>query len=91
MTTIGLLQSGEMVARVAAARAGGSRVLWPQPALPKRSENADTAEGVRLVSVTSAPITGPMVWRGEDLTRSTDGIRAIPAIEVEELDAALCA
>ena len=42
------------------------------------------------MSVTSAqPITGPMVWRGEDLTLSTDWIRAITAAEVEELDAAL--
>ncbi len=30
-----------------------------------------------------------MVWRGEDLTRSTDWIRAITAAEVEELDGAL--
>ena len=32
------------------------------------------------------PITGPMVWRGEDLTRSTDWIRAITSTDVEELD-----
>jgi hypothetical protein len=42
------------------------------------------------VSATIAqPITGPMVWRGEDLTRSTNWIRAITAAEVEELDGAL--
>ncbi len=42
------------------------------------------------MSVTTAqPITGPMVWRGEDLTRSTDWIRAITATEIEELDGAL--
>jgi hypothetical protein len=42
------------------------------------------------VSATIAqPITGPMVWRGEDLTRSTDWIRAITSTEVEELDGAL--
>jgi hypothetical protein len=35
------------------------------------------------VSVTSAqPLTGPTVWRGEDLTRSTDWIRAITTTEV---------
>ena len=42
------------------------------------------------MSVTTAqPITGPMVWCGEDLTRSTDWIRAITATEIEELDGAL--
>jgi hypothetical protein len=35
------------------------------------------------------PITGPMVWRGEDLARSTDWIRTLGPAEVDELDAAL--
>ena len=35
------------------------------------------------------PITGPMVWRGEDLARATDWIHTITAAEVEELDGAL--
>ena len=40
------------------------------------------------MSVTRAqPLTGPTVWRGEDLTRSTDWIRAITTTEVEEMDA----
>jgi hypothetical protein len=39
------------------------------------------------VSVTSAqPLTGSMVWRGEDLARSTDWIRAITATEVDTMD-----
>src|SRR5262245_51799482 len=42
------------------------------------------------MSVTSAlPIAGPMVWRGEDLARSTDWIRALTQAEVDELDGAL--
>ncbi len=42
------------------------------------------------MSVTSArAIAGPMVWRGEDLARSTDWIRAVTPGEVDELDAAL--
>jgi len=35
------------------------------------------------------PITGPMVWTGEDLRHSTEWIRAITPAEVDELDAAL--
>jgi hypothetical protein len=35
------------------------------------------------------PITGPMVWRGEDLARSPDWIRTLVPAEVDELDAAL--
>jgi hypothetical protein len=35
------------------------------------------------------PITGPMVWTGEDLRRSTDWIRALAPAEIDELDAAL--
>ena len=42
------------------------------------------------MSVTSAqPIAGPMVWRGADLTHSTDWIHAVTAAEVHEMDAAL--
>jgi hypothetical protein len=42
------------------------------------------------VSVTTArPLTGRLVWRGEDLARSTDWIRAITPAEQDELDAAL--
>jgi Taurine catabolism dioxygenase TauD, TfdA family len=36
-----------------------------------------------------AALAGPMVWRGEDLARSTGWIRAVTPAEVEELDAAL--
>jgi Taurine catabolism dioxygenase TauD, TfdA family len=36
-----------------------------------------------------APLDGPMVWRGEDLARSTEWIRALTPAEVDELDAAL--
>jgi hypothetical protein len=40
--------------------------------------------------VTSArPITGRAVWRGEDLARDTDWVRAIAPTEQAELDAAL--
>jgi hypothetical protein len=35
------------------------------------------------------PLTGPMVWTGEDLRHSTDWIRPLTAAEVDELDAAL--
>jgi hypothetical protein len=35
------------------------------------------------------PIAGPMVWRGDDLARSTDWIRTLGVAEVDELDAAL--
>jgi hypothetical protein len=35
------------------------------------------------------PITGPTVWRGEDLARSTDWIRPFGAAAVAEIDAAL--
>jgi Taurine catabolism dioxygenase TauD, TfdA family len=35
------------------------------------------------------PIAGPMVWRGEDLARSTDWIRTLTETEIDELDAAL--
>jgi hypothetical protein len=35
------------------------------------------------------PLTGPMVWTGEDLRHSTDWIRPLAAAEVDELDAAL--
>jgi hypothetical protein len=35
------------------------------------------------------PIAGPMVWRGEDLARSTDWIRTLTAAEIDELDGAL--
>jgi Taurine catabolism dioxygenase TauD, TfdA family len=35
------------------------------------------------------PIAGPMVWRGDDLARSTDWIRTLTAAELDELDAAL--
>jgi hypothetical protein len=38
---------------------------------------------------TAPPITGPEVWRGEDLDRSTDWIHPITPAEVDELDAAL--
>jgi hypothetical protein len=42
------------------------------------------------VSTTIAqPLTGPMVWRGEDLVRSAGWIRPIAPAEVDELDAAL--
>jgi len=42
------------------------------------------------MSVTTAePLAGPMVWRGEDLARSTDWIRAVTPAEVDELDGAL--
>ncbi len=42
------------------------------------------------MSVTGArPLAGPMVWRGEDLARSTDWIRAVTTAEVDELDGAL--
>jgi hypothetical protein len=41
------------------------------------------------VSASAAPLTGPMVWRGEDLARASDWIRAITPAEVDELDAAL--
>jgi hypothetical protein len=34
-------------------------------------------------------ITGPEVWRGEDLARSADWIRALTPAETDELDAAL--
>ena len=37
----------------------------------------------------AAPLTGPMVWRGEDLARSTEWIRAVTPAEVDELDAAV--
>jgi Taurine catabolism dioxygenase TauD, TfdA family len=35
------------------------------------------------------PIRGPMVWRGEDLARTTDWVRSLDPVEVDELDAAL--
>jgi TfdA family taurine catabolism dioxygenase TauD len=35
------------------------------------------------------PITGPMVWRGEDLARSTEWIRPFSAAAVAEIEAAL--
>jgi hypothetical protein len=38
---------------------------------------------------TAAPISGPMVWTGEDLRRSTDWIRTLTPAETDELDAAL--
>jgi Taurine catabolism dioxygenase TauD, TfdA family len=37
----------------------------------------------------NVPLAGPMVWRGEDLARSTDWIRALTPADIEELDAAL--
>jgi hypothetical protein len=37
------------------------------------------------------PITGPMVWTGEDLRGSADWIRVITPSEVAEIDAAVCA
>ncbi len=37
----------------------------------------------------TAPLTGPMMWRGEDLARSTDWIRPLAPAELDELDAAL--
>jgi hypothetical protein len=40
-------------------------------------------------TTTSQPLTGPDVWRGEDLARSTDWIRTLTTAEVDELDAAL--
>ena len=41
----------------------------------------DPARGASRMSVTSArPIAGPMVWRGEDLARSTDWIRAVTPV-----------
>ena len=42
------------------------------------------------MSVTTTQLlTGPEVWRGEDLARSTDWIRTLTAAEVDELDGAL--
>jgi hypothetical protein len=42
------------------------------------------------VSATLArPLTGPMVWRGDDLAGSSDWIRPLAAAELDELDAAL--
>jgi hypothetical protein len=38
---------------------------------------------------TQRPIVGPEVWRGADLARSTDWIRAITPAEQDEVDAAL--
>jgi hypothetical protein len=35
------------------------------------------------------PITGPTVWRGQDLARSTDWIRPLSAAAIGEIDAAL--
>lgn len=42
-----------------------------------------------MSTTTARPISGPMVWTGEDLSRSTDWIRRLTAAETEELDAAL--
>ena len=42
-----------------------------------------------MSATTAPPITGPEVWRGEDLARSTDWIRPVTTAEVDELDAAL--
>jgi hypothetical protein len=41
------------------------------------------------VSASVTPLTGPMVWRGEDLARASDWVRAITPAEVDELDGAL--
>jgi hypothetical protein len=41
------------------------------------------------VSVSATPLAGPMVWRGEDLARAGDWVRAIAPAEVDELDGAL--
>jgi Taurine catabolism dioxygenase TauD, TfdA family len=42
------------------------------------------------VSVTTAqPLSGPMVWRGQDLARSTEWIRTVTRAEIDELDGAL--
>ena len=38
---------------------------------------------------TTQPLRGRMVWRGEELARSTDWIRTITPAEIDELDAAL--
>ena len=35
------------------------------------------------------PLHGPMVWHGRDLARSTDWIRSLSAVEIDEIDAAL--
>jgi hypothetical protein len=40
-------------------------------------------------TATAQAITGPMVWTGKDLRRSTDWIRALAPAEIDELDAAL--
>lgn len=42
-----------------------------------------------MSTVLARPITGPMVWTGEDLARSADWIRPVTPAEVDELDAAL--
>ena len=35
------------------------------------------------------PLHGPMVWHGRDLARSTDWIRSLSAVEIDEIDAAV--
>src|SRR5262245_22738174 len=42
-------------------------------------------------SIGRTPLTGPAVWRGEDIKSSTRWIRDLPASAVAELDAALAA
>ena len=42
-----------------------------------------------MSTVAARPISGPMVWTGEDLRRSTGWIRAIAPAEADELDTAL--
>jgi hypothetical protein len=42
-----------------------------------------------MPGLTGQPMTGPFVWRGDDLARASDWIRPLSAAAIAELDAAL--